>query len=68
MGKPPQDEDDPSGLRQFAKRIDDINGGGAVKPEQLADPGEQPAEAASGEPRVTGDDQPADARRTFFGR
>jgi hypothetical protein len=48
MGKEPKDEDDPTGLRKYAKIIGEMNGEDS-KPEQ-------PEEPPSEEPEATSDD------------
>jgi hypothetical protein len=58
VGKGPKNEDDPIGQRWFAKRIADMKWWGEnSKPEQRAEPQDQPAEPASEEPQATSEDQ-----------
>lgn len=58
VGKGPKNEDDPIGQRWFAKRIADMKWWGRnSKPEQPAEPKDQPEEPASEEPQAKGDDQ-----------
>jgi hypothetical protein len=56
MGKRPKDENDPSGLREFARRLDEINGKESVpEPEQPTDP--PPVEKPE-EPEIPDDSDP----------
>jgi hypothetical protein len=58
MAKEPKDDDDPTRLRWFAKRIADMKWWGEnSKPEEPAKARDQGEQAASQEPQVTSEDQ-----------